>query len=68
MKKINQDTKIDNNISFAEKETDNRIKTTNVNILLNRVRSDKRKDLRKKIILFSIFAVTISSLLIFVLI
>lgn len=68
MKKINQDTKIDNNISFAEKETDNRIKTTNVNILLNRVRSDKRKDLRKKIILFSIFAVTISSLIIFVLI
>ena len=68
MKKINQDTKIDNNISFAEKKTDNRIKTTNVNILLNRVRSDKRKDLRKKIILFSIFAVTISSLIIFVLI
>ena len=53
MKKINQDTKMDNNISFAEKETDNRIKTTNVNILLNRVRLDKRKSLRKKIIISS---------------
>mgnify|MGYP001186808826 CR=1 FL=1 len=28
-----------------------KIKTTNVNILLNRVRSDKKKSLRKKIII-----------------
>ena len=42
-------------------------KTTNVNILLNRVRSDKKKELRKKLIFIVFFTVAISSLVIFVL-
>ena len=50
MKKIDQIKKIVGNPSFSE--TENKIKTTNVNILLNRVRLDKKKDLKKKLILF----------------
>ncbi len=42
-------------------------KTTNVNILLNRVRLDKKKELRKKLIFIVFFTVAISSLVIFVL-
>ena len=42
-------------------------KTTNVNILLNRVRLDKKKELRKKLILILFFTVAISSLVIFLL-
>ena len=42
-----------------------KIKTTNVNILLNRVRLDKRKTLKKRII-FIIFLISIvSSLIVF---
>ncbi len=42
-------------------ETD-KIKTTNVNILLNRVRLDQKKTLKKRII-FSLFLVTLISCL-----
>ena len=49
MKKINQnETFIDRKIS-TENIASDKIKTTNVNILLNRVRLDKKKDLKKKI-------------------
>ena len=34
----------------------NKIKTTNVNILLNRVRLNKKNDLKKKIIFISLLA------------
>ena len=37
------------------------IKTTNVNILLNRVRLDKKRSLKKKIIISLLFATIISS-------
>ena len=47
MKKIDQIKKIVGTPSFSE--TENKIKTTNVNILLNRVRLDQKKDLKKKI-------------------
>ena len=47
MKKIDQIKKIVGNPSFSK--TENKIKTTNVNILLNRVRLDQKKDLKKKI-------------------
>ena len=42
-------------------------KTTNVNILLNRVRLDKKKELRKKLIFLVFFTAIISSLVIFLL-
>ena len=62
MKKINQNSNIINSSSFGESETGKQIKTTNVNILLNRVRLDQKKNFQKKLILFFIFLLTISSL------
>ena len=45
--------------SYLEKEIkDQEIKTTNVNILLNRVRQDKKKNFKKKL-LFSLFFSTL---------
>ena len=65
MKKINQNNEIVNTSSFSE--TENKIKTTNVNILLNRVRLDQKKDLKKKLILFFLLATILSSLIVLVL-
>ena len=69
MKKRSQDTVlfdkdfITNKIPITDKD-----KTTNVNILLNRVRLDRKRDLRKKLIFFSILIFTISTITIFALI
>ena len=65
MKKLEQIRKIVSNQSFSE--TENKIKTTNVNILLNRVRLDQKKDVKKKLILFFLLATILSSLIILVL-
>ena len=65
MKKIDQIKKIVGNSSFSE--TENKIKTTNVNILLNRVRLDQKKDLKKKLVLFFLLATILSSLIVLVL-
>ena len=65
MKKIDQIKKIVGNPSFSE--TENKIKTTNVNILLNRVRLDQKKDLKKKLVLFFLLATILSSLIALVL-
>ena len=47
--------------TYLEKEIkDQEIKTTNVNILLNRVRQDKKKNFKKKL-LFSLFFLTLMS-------
>ena len=66
MKKNNQDITLSNsdNASSKDFETD-KIKTTNVNILLNRVRLDKKRTLKKRIILVLILATMISSLAIY---
>ena len=66
MKKNNQDENLFNtNISEDKNFEIDKIKTTNVNILLNRVRLDKRKNLKKRII-FIIFLISIvSSLIVF---
>ena len=64
MKKNNQDENLFNtNISEDKNFEIDKIKTTNVNILLNRVRLDKRKTLKKRII-FIIFLISIVSSLI----
>lgn len=65
MKKIDQIKETISNSSFSE--TENKIKTTNVNILLNRVRLDQKKDLKKKLILFFLLATILSSLIVLVL-
>tara|TARA_Y100000992_G_scaffold288603_1_gene242399 strand:+ start:109 stop:318 length:210 start_codon:yes stop_codon:yes gene_type:complete len=66
VKKNDQDITLSNsdNASSKDFETD-KIKTTNVNILLNRVRLDKKRTLKKRIILVLILATMISSLAIY---
>ena len=44
------------------------IKTTNVNILLNRVRLDKKKIFRKKLLIFSLLVLLLSFIVVFSLI
>ena len=43
-------------------------KTTNINILLNRVRSDKKKAIRKKLFFTTIFLLAVSGLIAYLLI
>ena len=57
MKKIDQDTSSFNTDIASNKDFEaDKIKTTNVNILLNRVRLDQKKTLKKRIV-FSIILV-----------
>ena len=63
MKKNDQDTSLFNTDIATNKDFEvNKIKTTNVNILLNRVRFDQKRTLKKRII-FSLFLSAIISLL-----
>ena len=63
MKKKNLDTKLLNSDIVSNKDFEaDRIKTTNVNILLNRVRLDQKRTLKKKIV-FSIILAGLVSLL-----
>ena len=66
MKKIDPEiTLLDSNNTSATDLKKNNFKTTNVNILLNRVRLDKKRTLKKRIV-FSFFLVfAISSLSIY---
>ena len=66
MKKDDQEiTLLNSDIASNTNLKKDNFKTTNVNILLNRVRLDKKRTLKKRII-FSIFLVTaISSLIIY---
>ena len=66
MKKTDQKTSFFNlyDASFNDLEKD-RIKTTNVNILLNRVRLDQKRALKKRIIFSIILVCLVSSLAIY---
>ena len=66
MKKNDQELTLLNTDILLDKDLEkNNYKTTNINILLNRVRLDKKRTLKKRII-FSIFLVAaISSLIIY---
>ena len=66
MKKSDQDIILSkSNITSSVDLREENIKTTNVNILLNRVRLDKKRTLKKRII-FSLFLVAaISSMTIY---
>ena len=54
MKKIKYNIKSNNIYSLQQPEAASKIKTTNVNILLNRVRLDQKKDFKKKMFLFAV--------------
>ena len=63
MKKNDQDTSLSNRDITQNKDFElDKIKTTNVNILLNRVRLDQRRTLKKRIV-FSIILAGLVSLL-----
>jgi len=59
---LNKDLSEINNLKNDE------IKTTNVNILLNRVRLDKKKIFRKKLLIFSFLVLLLSFIVVFSLI
>ena len=61
MKKNNQDTIDFKSVTDSKNNFEiDKIKTTNVNILLNRVRLDKKRTLQKRIV-FSFILITIVS-------
>ena len=63
MKKEDQDiTLLDSDVSSSKDYIKESFKTTNINILLNRVRLDKKRTLKKRII-FSFFVVATISIL-----
>ena len=63
MKKISNYITSETTKSSSNKNTEiDKIKTTNVNILLNRVRLDQKRTLKKRIV-FSVVIATIVSLL-----
>ena len=63
MKKNDQDTSLFNTDIATNKDFEvDKIKTTNVNILLNRVRLDQKRILKKRIV-FSIILIGLVSLL-----
>ncbi len=66
MKKNDQDTSLFNNDIARDKDFEvDKIKTTDVNILLNRVRLDQKRTLKKRIIFSIILAGLISSLAVY---
>ncbi len=69
MKKTEIDSNLlENNLKQEEYINKESFKTTNVNILLNRVRSDEKKSLRKKLIFTVILLSMISGLIAYLLI
>ena len=66
MKKNDQDTSLFNTDIATNKDFEvDKIKTTNVNILLNRVRLDKKRTLKKRIVFSIILVALVSSLAIY---
>ena len=62
MKKNDQDnTLFSSKVDSAKNLEIDKVKTTNINILLNRVRLDKKRTIKKRII-FSFFLITIFSI------
>jgi len=57
-----------NNPELGKDLSLNQHKTTNINILLNRVRLDKKKSLRKKLFFSAILSVLVSGLIAYLLI
>ena len=66
MKKNDQDTSLFNTDIARNKDFEvDKIKTTNVNILLNRVRLDQKRTLKKRIVFSIILAGLVSTLAIY---
>ena len=60
MKKRIDDKSLQNtNLNIQNRYFSNHIKTTNINILLNRVKIEKKNDFKKKIYFFSMLSLVI---------
>ena len=62
MKKSSQKTEFNNLNNISQ---NNNIKTTNVNILLNRVRLDKKRTIKKRFIFSFVLISTVSALAVY---
>ena len=60
MKKINDHYSLNSNIKLKKNLLIDQIKTTNINILLNRVKIEKKNDFKKKIYLTSLLLFVVS--------
>ena len=58
-KKIENRYSLDTNINLKSRYFSDHIKTTNINILLNRVKIEKKNDFKKKLYLLSIMTLGI---------
>ena len=66
MKKSTQKTVFDSSNIFTKDDSqNNNIKTTNVNILLNRVRLDRKRTIKKRFIFSLILITAVSSLAVY---
>ena len=66
MKKDEQEiTLLESDITSNKDQKKNNFKTTNVNILLNRVRLDKKRTFKKRIVFSFFLVVVISSLTVY---
>ena len=66
MKKEDQDiTLLDSDVSSNKDFKKDRFKTTNINILLNRVRLDKKRTFKKRIIISFFFVTIITTLTVY---
>ncbi len=66
MKKSTQKTNFDNlDIISKDESQSSNIKTTNVNILLNRVRLDRKRTIKKRFIFSFILITAVSSLAVY---
>jgi len=65
VKKSDQDIKSTSEKSINENLILDKNKTTNVNILLNRVRLDKKRNIKKKFIIAFLLAFLISAMTVF---
>ena len=66
MKKYNEITSLNLDTTSKKEFENNSMKTTNVNILLNRVRLDKKREIKKKIYFSLILVSLISTLIIYI--
>ena len=66
MKKDDQDARlVDSDVSLIKDLKKESFKTTNINILLNRVRLDKKRTFKKRIIISFFFLTFISALTVY---
>ena len=60
-KKIEDKYSLIKNLNFKSRYFSDHIKTTNINILLNRVKIEKKNDFKKKLYLFSMMSLAVIS-------